>query len=113
MSKQIRRIVTDSTPPQEPKDPDTSTLVALLRAFADPRTVAAVEERFRTGGVGYGDVKSLLAKVIDAHVAPMRNRYHRLLTDPVKLDARLANGEQHACQRADQTLARTMAAMGL
>src|SRR5215213_4508195 len=90
MTKQIRRIITDSASPEQPKDPDTSTLVALLRAFADPRTVAAVEERYRTGGVGYGEVKSLLADVIDAHVAPMRNRYHRLLTDPAELDARLA-----------------------
>src|SRR3954471_20032125 len=51
MRKQIRRIVTDSTPPEQPKDPDTCTLVALLRAFADPGTVAAVEERYRSGGI--------------------------------------------------------------
>jgi len=113
MSNQIRRIVTDSTPPDEPKDPDRCTLVALLRAFADPRTVAAVEARYRTGGVGYGEVKQVLANVIDAHVAPMRDRYHRLLSDPAELDARLAEGEQHARRRADRTLARTMAAMGL
>ena len=113
MRKQIRRIVTDSTPPDQPKDPDNCTLVALLREFADPGTVAAAEERYRTGGIGYGEVKALLADAIDAHVAPMRNRYQRLLTDPAELDARLARGEQHACQRADRTLARTVAAMGL
>ena len=111
MRKQIRRIVTDSTPPEQPKEPDT--LVALLRAFADAATVAAVEERYRTGGIGYGEVKARLADAIDAHVAPMRNRYERLLTDPAELDARLANGEQHACRRADRMLARTAAAMGL
>jgi tryptophanyl-tRNA synthetase len=113
MRKQIRRIVTDSTPPAQPKDPDTSTLVALLRAFADPGTVAAVEERYRTGGIGYGEVKARLADAIDAHVAPMRGRYQRLLTDPAELDARLAKGEQHVCQRANRTLARAVAAMGL
>jgi tryptophanyl-tRNA synthetase len=113
MRKQIRRIVTDSTPPAQPKDPDTCTLVALLRAFADSGTVAAVEERYRTGGIGYGEVKARLADAIDAHLAPMRNRYRRLLTDPAELDARLAKGEQHACQRADRTLARIGVAMGL
>jgi tryptophanyl-tRNA synthetase len=113
MRKQVRRIVTDSTPPAQAKDPDTCTLVALLRAFADPGTVAAVEERYRTGGIGYGEVKARLADAIDAHVAPKRNRYQRLLTDPAELDARLANGEQRARQRADRTLARTMVAMGL
>ena len=113
MRRQIRRIVTDSTPPEQPKDPDTCTLVALLRAFADPATVAAVEARYRTGGIGYGEVKALLADAIDAHVAPLRDRYQRLLADPAELDARLADGEQHARRRADRTLARTMAAMGL
>jgi tryptophanyl-tRNA synthetase len=111
MRKQIRRIVTDSTPPAQPKEPDT--LVALLRAFADAETVAAIEERYRTGGIGYGEVKARLADAIDAHVTPMRTRYQRLLADPAELDARLAVGEQHARERADRTLARTVVAMGL
>ena len=111
--RQIRRIVTDSTPPEQPKDPDTCTLVALLRAFAEPGTVAAIEQRYRSGGIGYGEVKALLADAIDSYVAPMRARYRRLLTEPAELDARLAKGEQHARRRGDRTLARTMVAMGL
>jgi tryptophanyl-tRNA synthetase len=111
MRNQIRRVVTDSTPLSQPKEPDT--LVALLRAFADPGTVAAVEERYRTGGIGYGEVKARLADAIEARVAPMRNRYQRLLTDPTELDARLAAGEHHARERADRTLAEAVAAMGL
>jgi tryptophanyl-tRNA synthetase len=111
--QQVRRIVTDSTPPEAPKDPETCTLVALLRAFADPETVAAVEARYRTGGIGYGEVKLRLADAIEARVAPMRHRYHGLLGDPVEIDARLAEGERHACRRADLTLARTLDAMGL
>ena len=67
----------------------------------------------RAGGIGYGEVKALLADAIDAHVAPMRTRYQRLLNDPAELDARLARGEQHAWQRAERTLARTVAAVGL
>jgi tryptophanyl-tRNA synthetase len=113
LRKQIRRIVTDSTPPAQPKDPNTCTVVALLHAFADPATAATVEERYRTGGIGYHEVKALLADAIDAHVAPMRDRYRRLLTEPAELDARLAQGEQHACGRANRTLALTMAAMGI
>jgi hypothetical protein len=55
----------------------------------------------------------VLAGVIEAHVAPMRRRYQRLLANPVQLDARLAEGERQAGRRADRTLARTMAAVGL
>ena len=55
MRRQIRRIVPDSTPPAQPKDPDRCTLVALLRAFAARGTVAAVEDRYARRD-GYGEV---------------------------------------------------------
>ncbi|MEA2190470.1 MAG: tryptophanyl-tRNA synthetase [Solirubrobacteraceae bacterium] len=109
----IRRIVTDSTPPDQPKDPDACTLVALLRAFADAATTRAVETRYRAGAVGYGEVKALLAEVVEQHVAPLRHRYEALLADPTALEQRLVTGERHACRRADEVLARTTAAMGL
>jgi tryptophanyl-tRNA synthetase len=109
----VRRIVTDSTPPEQPKDPEACTLVTLLRVFADAATTHGVETRYRTGGIGYGEVKSLLAEVIERHVAPIRDRYGELLADPSALEARLVAGERHATQRAERVLARTMAAMGL
>lgn len=111
--KQIRQIVTDSTPPEQPKDPDTCTLVTLLRAFADPETIAAVEARYRTGGIGYGEVKARLADAIDVHTTPMRSRYRRLLAGTAELEARLARGEERARGRSDVVLARTMLAVGL
>jgi tryptophanyl-tRNA synthetase len=109
----IRRIITDSTPPDQPKNPDTCTLITLLRAFADAPTTHEIEARYRNGGIGYGEVKALLAEVIEQHVAPLRHRCQQLLADPPTLQARLSNGEQHATQRAEQVLARTMTAMGL
>jgi tryptophanyl-tRNA synthetase len=109
----IRRIVTDSTPPEQPKDPDACTLVTLLRVFADAATVAEVEARYRNGGIGYGEVKALLADVIERHVSPLRDRYEQLLADPAALRERLATDERHAADRADAVLAETMSAMGL
>jgi tryptophanyl-tRNA synthetase len=85
----------------------------LLCAFADADTVREVETRYRAGGIGYGEVKALLAEVIETHVAPMRDRYRRLLTDPDALEARLTDGARHAHRRAEGVLGRTMAAMGL
>src|SRR5262245_43666817 len=109
----VRRIVTDSTPPEAPKDPDACTLVTLLRVFADASTAAEVEARYRDGGIGYGEVKALLAEVIEHHVAPLRDRYEQLLADPAALGQRLAADERHAADRADEILAATMSAMGL
>lgn len=111
--RRIRRIVTDSTPPGEPKDPDACTLVAILRAFADAPTIDEVETRYRSGGIGYGEVKALLAEAVERHVAPLRHDYERLLADPRTLQERLRQGERHATRRAEHVLARAMSAMGL
>ncbi|MEY2515170.1 MAG: tryptophanyl-tRNA synthetase [bacterium] len=109
----IRRIITDCTPPDEPKDPDACTLVAILRTFADAPTIDEVETRYRNGGIGYGEVKALLAEAVEQHVAPLRDHYERLLADPAMLDERLGKGERHAGRRAEHVLARAMTATGL
>jgi tryptophanyl-tRNA synthetase len=112
-ARRISRIVTDSTPPEAPKDPDGDTLVTLLRVFADDATTRSIETRYREGGIGYGEVKGVLAEAVEAHVAPLRRRYEELLADPAELDARLAADEAQAAQRAEEVVERAMAAMGL
>jgi len=112
-AKLVRRIVTDSRGPQDPKDPDTSTLVALLDAFADPAAAHEVRGRYRAGGIGYGEVKALLADQLRTTLAPLRDRYEALLADADRLDAALQAGERHADRRATETLRLMSAAMGL
>jgi tryptophanyl-tRNA synthetase len=112
-AKLVRRIVTDSRGPQDPKDPDTCTLVALLDAFAEPATAQEVRGRYRAGGIGYGDVKAVLADELHATLAPLRDRYDAFLADPARLDAALQSGERHAARRAAETLQLMSAAMGL
>jgi tryptophanyl-tRNA synthetase len=107
----IRRIVTDSTPPGEPKAADT--LVHLLRAFAEPATTAEIERRYETGGIGYGEVKARLAEAVEAHVGPLRARYEDLLEHPAAVHNRLTADEAHVTRDAEEVLARTMGAMGL
>jgi tryptophanyl-tRNA synthetase len=109
----IRRVVTDSRRPQDPKDPDTCTLVALLDTFGDPAAAREVRGRYRAGGIGYGDVKALLADQLHTALAPMRDRYQALVADPARLDAALQDGERHANRRAAETLRLMSAAMGL
>jgi tryptophanyl-tRNA synthetase len=109
----IRRVITDSRRPEEPKDPEGDTLVALLDAVADPATAEQVRGRYRSGGIGYGDVKALLAEQLRTPLAPIRDRYRALLAEPARLDAVLEAGERRAGQRAAATLDLMSAAMGL
>jgi tryptophanyl-tRNA synthetase len=110
-AKLVRRVVTDSRRPEDPKDPDT--LVALLDTFADPAVAQEVRGRYRTGGIGYGDVKALLAEQLHATLKPVRDRYQALLADSDRLDAALEAGERRANERATDTLRRMSSAMGL
>ncbi len=56
--KKVKKIVTDSTPVEAPKDPDTCPLFNLFKLFAAPDDLAEVERRYREGGIGYGEVKT-------------------------------------------------------
>src|SRR5205085_11918834 len=60
MRKRVMSIVTDSTPVDAPKDPETSTIVQLYGLVASKEEVDDMREQFRKGGRGYGDFKKQL-----------------------------------------------------
>ena len=68
--KKAKKIVTDSTPVEAPKNPDTCPLFNLYKLFAAPDELAEVERRYREGGIGYGEVKTRLAEAMIARFAP-------------------------------------------
>jgi len=88
LKKLIAQIVTDSRAPGEPKDTEGSALFQLYQAFATPEQTAAFARAF-ADGIGWGDAKAQLLEVVDAHLAPMRERYHALMAEPEKIEALL------------------------
>ena len=72
-------IVTDSTPVEDPKDPETCTVFLLYRLFATPDELAEMERRFRAGGYGYGEAKKELLAKIEEKFGPHRERKKELL----------------------------------
>ena len=64
LKKQIMSIVTDSTPLEEPKDPNTCNVVKLYRLVASPTQVAEMEANYRAGNYGYGHAKTALLNVL-------------------------------------------------
>lgn len=106
LKKRVMRIITDSKTPAEPKDPDVSTIYMLYRHFATPAENANFAEKFRAGGMGYGDAKKILFEKLDSVLAPMRERYEYLMTHRAELDAALENGANVARKIADKTMSR-------
>jgi tryptophanyl-tRNA synthetase len=109
----VARIVTDSLPPEAPKDPDTCRLFALYRHLAQPAAVAAMRARYLEGGVAYREVKEELVGLLDASFGPARVAYQALLADPAELDRVLAAGAERARSRAAAVMERVRDAVGL
>ena len=116
LKKAVGRIVTDSRPPEEPKDPAGLLPMQFLALFLQPAELADWRERVRRGGEGapgYGHMKARLIEVMEDAFAPARARREELLADPAELDRILARGAVGARARARATVDRCYRASGL
>jgi tryptophanyl-tRNA synthetase len=112
LRKVINRIVTDSTPPEAPKDPESSHIFQIYRAVASEAQSRALAERYRTG-IGWGEAKAELFDVLDSALGPAREQYAALMADTAQIDRILADGAARARVIARSTLARVRAAIGV
>jgi tryptophanyl-tRNA synthetase len=113
LRKLIMRIVTNSQAVEEPKDPETSQIFLLYRLFADPEEQAALASRYRSGGMGWGEAKEELFRVVNRELAPVRERFDAIMADPAALDRILAAGAEKARPIAAATLRRFRRAAGI
>jgi tryptophanyl-tRNA synthetase len=111
--KKVKKIVTDSTPVEAPKNPETCPLLALFLLFAAPDELAEVEGRYRAGGIGYGEVKSRLAEAMIGKFAPAREKRDFWLANPAKVADVRAAAASRARAAARIVLDRARAACGV
>ena len=111
--KKIMRIVTDSTPVEDPKPVEGSLILPLFRLFASDDDYAKMVADHENGGCGYGDFKKRLAEAYWEYFAPMRARREELLADPGHVDAVLADGAERARAEATKVIDRVRRAGGL
>ncbi|NRB73183.1 MAG: tryptophan--tRNA ligase [Verrucomicrobiales bacterium] len=113
LRKKIMKIVTDSTPVEDPKDPTDSYIVQLYSLFASEEEVKAMEDSFRAGGEGYGHYKQTLFEAIRDHFAPMRERREELVNDTSYVDGVLEEGAKRAREKAREVTDRVRSAVGM
>ncbi len=112
LRKRLMQVVTDSTPMEDPKDPDTCNVFALYRLFATEEQQLELASKYRAGGFGYGHAKQALFEVINAHMAPYRDRYEEISQDIDYLEDVLRDGAHRARERAVPVLDRVRARCG-
>ena len=113
LKKSVMGIVTDSTPPEAPKDPETRTPYLLYKLFANPEETNALAERYRAGGMGDGAAKQMLLEKIEAFFCPFRDKRKQLAADKHYVDDVLCAGATRARVEAEKTMELVRHATGL
>lgn len=112
-TQKIMKIKTDSKRPEDPKDPETCTLMALYRAVAKPESVHYLESQYREGGIGYKEIKEILATAMNDYLRPLRERRNMLAKDPEYIQNIMREGGLKARVVAQQTLKDVREKVGL
>ncbi|WP_114241317.1 tryptophan--tRNA ligase [Dyella sp. C9] len=112
LRESIMRIVTDSRLPGEAKDPDSSSLFTIFRAFASEAESTAFRQAL-VDGLGWGEAKQILFERIEVDVAPMRESYDALIARPAVIEEILHEGAKKARAIAAPKVAQLRDAIGL
>jgi tryptophanyl-tRNA synthetase len=112
LKKQIGTIVTDSTPLEEPKNPDTCNVYALYRLIATPEQQTQMRNKYLGGNYGYGHAKGELLELILTHFSKEREIFSRLMENDTELDAILLEGATKARQVISNVLNRVRKNLG-
>ena len=123
LEKQVMGVVTDSTPVDQPKNPETCNVCALYKLFATEEEQAQLAKLYREplhdadnrGGkpFGYGHAKKMLLAKIDAHFGPARERRKQLERDPGRVEEVLRAGAKRAREVARTTMRLVRRAVGM
>ncbi|MBK7113289.1 MAG: tryptophan--tRNA ligase [Flavobacteriales bacterium] len=112
LKQQVMSIVTDSTPLEAPKDPETDKVFALYRLIAPADAVETMRTNYLQGGYGYGHAKKeLLSVLLDGFVTE-RSTFTRLMNDRTTLDATLRQGAEKATSVASGVIGRVRERLG-
>lgn len=112
LRKLIMKIATDSTPPEAPKDPNTSTIFDIYSALASETEIKALAQHYQRG-IGWGEAKQVLFEKVNEVLAPCRERYEYLMSNTDEIDTILAKGAEEAKAKAQEVLDRVKKSIGI
>lgn len=112
LRKAIMRIVTDSSEPGQPKDPNQSTLYELYKAFATEEECAAIRQAY-ADGIAWGEMKQVLFEKINVLLIEPREKYNELMANPAYVDKVLLRGAEKAREHTLPFMATLQKAVGL
>lgn len=113
LKKQIMSIETDSTPLEEPKNPDTDKVFAIYSLIATPQQTEELRQKYLAGNFGYGHAKTELLNLILNQFSNERERFDYYMNHLPELDAKLLEGAEKTRKIAAETLKRVRESLGM
>lgn len=104
--KQIKKIVTDTTPLEDPKDPDNDITFKLFSLVASEAEITDLKAKYLAGGFGYGHAKQALHEVMLERFKEPREQFDYYMNHPNLIEQKLDEGEQKVEPIAKQTIQR-------
>tara|TARA_R110002020_G_scaffold259768_2_gene473794 strand:- start:141486 stop:142454 length:969 start_codon:yes stop_codon:yes gene_type:complete len=112
LRKQIMSIETDSTPLEEPKNPDTCNVFGIYKLIATPEEIATMRANYEGGGYGYGHAKTALYEKLLQRFVSEREQYNFYMNNLDKIDEALSVGASKAKPVANKVLQRVREKVG-
>ena len=111
--RQVLRIVTDSKPPEQPKDPEECNVFAIWRHFAATEAVEDKRQLYWRGGLAYSDIKQELYELLIAKFDAGLQVYKNYIRDTRAIDRILKQGAERARTIAEPLLATIRRKIGI
>lgn len=112
LRKNIMRIVTDSTPLEEPKDPDSCNVFNIYKLLASEEEIQQMRENYTGGNYGYGHAKQALFELILTKFEKERAEFNKYMDNPDLLEEKLQAGEEKARAIGREVLQRVKDKLG-
>ncbi|MCX2742345.1 tryptophan--tRNA ligase [Mangrovivirga sp. M17] len=112
LKKQVMSIITDSTPLEEPKDPDSCNVYAIYSLLGTEEETKQLREKYLAGNFGYGHAKKELLGLILDKFSEEREKYNYYMENLPQLHAELEKGEEKAREIARPTLDKVRKVLG-
>lgn len=112
LRKQCMSIETDSTPLEEPKDPETCNVFALYKLIAPEQKIQELRNNYEAGNYGYGHAKQALFEALCDRFKEARERYNYLMDNRHEIDQALEEGAFKARHIANDVLKRVRSKIG-
>ncbi len=112
LRKVMMSIETDSTPMEEPKNPDTCNVFALYKIMANEAQIAEMRVNYEVGNYGYGHAKQALYELTVEKFATERETFNHYIENPELIEEKLKIGADKARAVAEKVLAKVRTKLG-